>query len=119
MFGRQNGCDLGNLEKGPISKMFINPEVLASAVWAVYQDRLQAAGVENQESFYDAMTSDMVRRVESAMKKAIADFFPWGPQVIAEMEKRIQRLTQTIAETETSGESSGSVPESSESIQGP
>jgi hypothetical protein len=111
IFGRGNGMDLGDLEGGPVSTMFLDPVVLANTVWANYQDLLNEQGIDTQDDFNKLLAAKQLRELESGMKVAISDFFTWGPQVIEQISERINNL---IADPVPSGPLSGEPPESSE-----
>lgn len=115
LFGAQNGSDLGELETGPISTMFLNPTQLGRVVWDVYRDKLQEAGVESDSQFYDSLDGPTLRKIEAAIRKGIKDFFPWGSQVLDEIERRINNLNSLMSQA--SGQSSGELQESLESTQ--
>lgn len=112
MMGKANGQDLGDLEGGPITQMFLDPEIFAVTVWANYQDRLKEAGIETDAQFFDMIDGETYRKVESAVKEAITDFFPWGQKLVSAIEERINRLGETIDHLAPSGQVSESTPES-------
>lgn len=118
LYGKGNGSDLGELENGPISTMFVDPTVLGKTVWDVYRDRLQQAGIETDSAFYDLLDGLTVRKIESAVKKAITDFFSWGAPVISRLDSKIGNLGNLIEQMEqASGPSSGEPQGSLESTQ--
>lgn len=112
IYGKNNGQDLGDLENGPITQMFLDPEVFARAAWANYQDRLEAVGCQDEGEFFAMIDGENYRKMESAVKEAIKDFFPWGQKLVEKIEQRIETLGETIDHLAPSGQSSGSMPES-------
>lgn len=117
MYGKKNGVDIGDLENGPVSSMFLDPVKLGQAVWAVYQDRLTDAGYATDQKLFDLMDSKMTRQFEEAMKKALSDFFSWGRPLVEQIEKKIGKITALMdnVENQASGQSSGDQPESLDS----
>lgn len=123
MYGKQNGVDLGDLESGPISQMMMDPTVLGKTVWAVFRDRIESAGL-TQNSFYDSLDGPTVKEVTAAIKQSITDFFPWGKQVMEELDEMIANLREAGEkmqvpapldnQNQVSGPSFGSAPESAE-----
>lgn len=114
--GKKNGQDLGDLEKGPIvNGMFLDPESFGRVVWAHYSDRLESAGVESEEAFFDMMDGETFRLVEAAVKEAIADFFPWGRKLTKKVESLMDNMDAVMSQSVPSGQPSGSTPGSSES----
>lgn len=123
MYGKQNGVDLGDLEKGPISQMMMDPTVLGTTIWAVFKDRIESAGL-TQGSFYDSLDGPTVKEVTASIKQSITDFFPWGKQVMEELDEMIANLREAGETMQVQaphdnrspvyGPSSGSAPESAE-----
>ena len=121
LYGKQNGADLGDLEKGPISTMFVSPESLGKTVWRVYEDRLTAVGISKPETLYELMTGSKNREIDLVMKAVISDFFPWGPAVIQAIGKKLGAIAEVVEKmdqtTEQSGQLSGEPPASLETSQ--
>lgn len=69
----------------------MDPTVLGQTIWAVFRDRIEAAGL-SQNQFYDSLDGQTVKEVTAAIKQAITDFFPWGKQVIEELDEMILDL---------------------------
>ncbi|MCA9136286.1 MAG: hypothetical protein KDB00_05995 [Planctomycetales bacterium] len=118
IYGKQNGQDIGDLENGPISTMFMDPEVLGETVWAAYQDKLGELGYESDEAFFEVFTGDVRRAVESAMKEAVSDFFSWGAAVIEQIEAELEKMGETMNAFRQSGQMFGNTLDSSESNPG-
>ena len=112
MYGAQNGQDLGDLENGPLMKMFINPVICSKAIWANYGDRItDSGGIQNEQDFHDAFGADLKRNFERALKEAIADFFTWGPAVVEKIEQTLEEMQETLKNFKASGQASGDSPE--------
>lgn len=113
--GKKNGFDIGDMEK--LAPAFMSPELVGDAVWAVYQKRLVAAGIETKERLFELLTSAKMREVEAALKEAVSDFFTWGPALMKAVDRQVSQIDKIIekATANDSGNASGDVPESSES----
>lgn len=105
IYGKSHGCDLGDLEGGPITTMFTDPEELAVATWAVFQDRIQDAGIATEEAFFDLLDGAAIDVVAAAFKKALIDFFPWGKVVVEEINRSLSNLAENARKNaEASGQ---------------
>lgn len=114
LMGKSNGQDLGDLESGVAMQMFLDPEAMAHAVWANFQDRLIAAGVQTDSEFFELLDGETSRKVTNAMKESITDFFPWGKMVVEQVEKRLANLGAAVDQLSQSGHLSGNTLGSSE-----
>lgn len=117
-FGQANDQDLGDLEDGPITGMFLDPRTLGEAVWGNYRDLIEAAGIETEEDFRNSFDGETRRSVEEAMKEAVRDFFPWGPALLTQIEKKIAAIPDLIDALDPSGQTSGNTPDSSDIPRG-
>ena len=115
IYGKQNGSDLGDLENGPMLKIWMDPEVLGQTIWHVYQDRIkEVAGVATEKEFQDMLDGETRRSIEAAFSEAISDFFTWGAALTAKIKDRLENLDKVMGQSLIPGHSSGSMPESSE-----
>lgn len=115
LFGKSNGSDLGDLEAGPVTTMFFHPEVFAKTLWDVFSRQFVDDGIETDQDLFDLLDGTVLRDAEKAMRTAIADFFPWGQQVIDKVDEKLATIGDLLNEMEEqSGPQSGDPPESSE-----
>jgi len=110
----EKGMEISDIESGLLGQMFTSPIVLANAVWAIFEDRIVAAGVETEVAFYDLLDAKANRELDAAVKAAVSDFFTWGSAYIVQVNKAIENLSGSPEVTlePSGGTTSGISPES-------
>ena len=116
------GQDIGEINSGVAVEIFENPIKMASVVWAIFDDKIIAAGIEKEVAFKAMLDGAVLRGIEHAMENAIRVFFPWGHDLMnlskLERDAKKEEATRQVMAM-ISGATSGSSLESSESTQDP
>ena len=115
MKAQDRDYDIEDVENGILGSMFMSPTKLAKGVWVLYADRINSAGVDTEEEFYDLLDDEVNKQLDACMKNAVRDFFTWGPEYISQVENLLnslgQAMDEAVAEASATGTPSSSVPE--------
>lgn len=113
MVAADKGMEIGDIETGLLGEMFMNPLTLARAVWSIFEDRIVESGVKTETEFYDLLDGEANRALDAAMKAAVSDFFTWGPDYIAQVDKALTDMrSRTEPALSDGGTTSTNSPES-------
>lgn len=111
MLADEKGLAVGSVESGILGGMFMDPLKLAEACWVLFSDRLNKAGVDTKEEFYDLLDAEANRDLDNAMKNSVRDFFTWGDDYVSEIEAVLSQMRDSIRQAREQQEAQVAQPE--------
>ena len=115
---KKDGVNLDPSESDQFNALVTNPFKVVETTWGLFKDRLQEAGIESEEQLEDLIDADLFDQLYRYYTESCSKFFMMARCALKQQEKLIERAIEKLTcetESRVSGQSSGELPESSES----